>query len=79
MLLREIDGIVAKRPDLGTLLDEVERVGQLLAPGMSGTADLTAAELRVLGYLPTHLTFAEIGAELFFVSLGTQCIRTRPV
>ena len=34
MLLREIDGIVAKRPDLGTLLDEVERVGQLLAPGM---------------------------------------------
>jgi LuxR family maltose regulon positive regulatory protein len=25
---------------------------------------LTAAELRVLGYLPTHLSFREIGARL---------------
>ncbi len=33
--------------------------------GCRAQPNSTTAEFRVLGYLPTHLTFAEIGAELF--------------
>ncbi len=64
-LLGEIDSIVARRPDLGALIDEVARVRRLLAPELAGVTALTPAELRVLGYLPTHLTFAEIGEKIF--------------
>lgn len=64
-LLREIDELLAVRPGLGALLDDVARVRDLAdATGVGGVA-LTHAELRVLTYLPTHLTFAQIGAELF--------------
>lgn len=64
-LLGETDAIVAKRPDLGSLHDEIARVRRLLAPELAGTATLTPGELRVLALLPTHLSFAEIGKELF--------------
>jgi LuxR family maltose regulon positive regulatory protein len=35
------------------------------APAASGASSLTAAELRVLPMLATHLSFPEIGAEMF--------------
>ena len=68
-LLLEIDDIVVHRPALGTLVDDLARLratltsdAHLTAPG--GTP-LTPAELRLLPYLQTHLTFREIGERLF--------------
>jgi LuxR family maltose regulon positive regulatory protein len=67
-LVREIDDIAVRRPDLGTLLDEVRRVRNILdassVDGVSGPP-LTPAELRLLPYLQTHLSYPEIGARLF--------------
>jgi len=68
-LLREIDGVLKLRPDLGTLAEETEalrtRLSAERAPTASGASSLTAAELRVLPMLATHLSFPEIGAEMF--------------
>lgn len=66
-LLREIDEILVKRPDLGMLVDEVNRFRRALDddPLESGTTPLTPAELRLLPYLQTHLTIGEIGERLF--------------
>lgn len=65
-LLRECDDILRIRPDLGTTRAHVEelRLGLAVAP-MTGAAPLTPAELRLLPYLQTHLTIAEIGKRLF--------------
>ena len=78
--MREIDEVLKRRPDLGTLVGEVQTLRAQLsrrrgsdAPGASA---LTAAELRLLPLLSTHLTFAEIGAELF-LSLST--VKTQAV
>jgi LuxR family maltose regulon positive regulatory protein len=68
-LLREIDDILLHRPDLGTLVDQVSALRGLLTAstqaGAGGGPPLTAAELRLLPYLQTHLTLAEIGERLF--------------
>lgn len=73
-LLREIDDVVSRRPDLGTLIDEVKGFRDLLeshaSPGATGTVPLTPAELRLLPYLQTHLT-ADMIAERLFVSSHT--------
>jgi LuxR family transcriptional regulator, maltose regulon positive regulatory protein len=67
-MLREIDALLRRRPDLGTLSAEVEELRSSLktmraeAPGAS---TLTTAELRVIPYLGTHLSFREIGERLF--------------
>jgi LuxR family maltose regulon positive regulatory protein len=67
-LLREIDDILHRRPDLGLLNEQVEALRERLAgapAGAVGVSTLTPAELRLLPYLPTHLTFREIGTRLF--------------
>lgn len=68
-LLREIDDVLLRRPDLGLLLDEVATLrGTLDADGRvgaSGAPPLTPAELRLLPYLQTYLTIREIGERLF--------------
>jgi len=68
-LMREVDEILQQRPALGVLLDEVadfqEIVATLGQAGSGGAAPLTAAELRLLPYLQTHLTIGEIGERLF--------------
>jgi LuxR family maltose regulon positive regulatory protein len=68
-LMREIDDIFKRRPDLGTLVGEAQALRSQLAkeraPGVPGASCLTAAELRVLPLLATHLSFPEIGAEMF--------------
>ena len=67
-MLREIDALLRRQPDLGTLRSEVDELRASLktmradAPGAS---TLTEAELRLLPYLPTHLTFREIGERLY--------------
>lgn len=58
---------VAVRPDLGCLIDEMERVSQqaLAAPrGDDSWSTLTRAELRLLPFLQTYLTIKEIGERL---------------
>jgi LuxR family transcriptional regulator, maltose regulon positive regulatory protein len=68
-LLHEIDDILLRRPDLGVLVDEVfEFRGSLTSRAQSGgtsASPLSPAELRLLPYLQTHLTFREIGERLF--------------
>jgi LuxR family transcriptional regulator, maltose regulon positive regulatory protein len=68
-LMREIDEIFNRRPGLGTLVDEARalraRLSAERAPAAPGASSLTAAELRVLPMLATHLSFPEIGAEMF--------------
>jgi LuxR family maltose regulon positive regulatory protein len=68
-LLREIDDILHHKPALGALIDEVSELRGTLAKGAhvaaGGGTPLTPAELRLLPYLQTHLTFREIGERLF--------------
>ena len=63
-MLREIDALLRRHPDLGRLTAEVEELRLSLKTMRSdapGTSTLTAAELRLLPRLATHLTFREIG------------------
>ena len=68
-LMREIDDVLKRRPGLGTLAGEAgalrARLAQERGSSIPGASALTAAELRLLPLLSTHLSFAEIGAELF--------------
>jgi LuxR family maltose regulon positive regulatory protein len=68
-LMREIDDLLRRRPELGTLAAEARalrtRISKERSPSPPGASSLTAAELRVLPLLATHLSFPEIGAELF--------------
>lgn len=75
--LAEADRILARQPDLGRLSDEVSETRRRIAAlpvGISGASTLTPAEMRLLAYLPTYLSFAEI-ADRLFVSVNT--IRTQ--
>jgi LuxR family maltose regulon positive regulatory protein len=73
-LLREAEDVFQQRPQLGTLRQQAQEVrGQLanvagLSDGWAST--LTAAELRLLPLLTTHLSFREI-AERLYVSRNT--------
>jgi LuxR family maltose regulon positive regulatory protein len=68
-LMHETDEILRRRPSLGTLVDEARALRDRLAnergSGALGVSALTAAELRLLPLLSTHLSFPEIAAELF--------------
>ncbi len=68
MLVREAHRIIARYPDAGVLPDlltEVERMtdASTVPVGLAATP-LTPAEMRVLRYLPTHLSFEAIAEEL---------------
>lgn len=67
-LHRECLEILEHRPKLGALRDMVEQLGQQVAAGADSRrtgALLSAAELRLLPYLQTHLNFREIGERLY--------------
>ena len=68
-LMREIDELLRRRPGLGTLIDEARMLRTRLSkehdPSAPGASALTAAELRLLPLLSTHLSFPEIAAEMF--------------
>jgi LuxR family transcriptional regulator, maltose regulon positive regulatory protein len=68
-LMVEIDEVLRRRPALGTLVGEARSLRDRLAKergaGAPGASALTAAELRLLPLLSTHLSFPEIAAELF--------------
>jgi LuxR family transcriptional regulator, maltose regulon positive regulatory protein len=67
--MREVDEVLERRPGLGTLVDEAralrDRLPAARAPASVKASALTSAELRVVPLLATHLSFPEIGAELF--------------
>ena len=67
--LREIDELLRRRPDLGTLTGEARalrtRLSEERGPSVPGPSALTAAELRILPLLATHLSYPEIATELF--------------
>jgi LuxR family maltose regulon positive regulatory protein len=70
-ILAETQGVVTRRPGLGILVDEVEEMRRRVAATASAGAwavNLTAAELRLLPYLATYLTFPEIASRLFITS-----------
>ena len=66
-VVRQAGEIIQERPDLGALPEQaaeltatLDRIGQ----GTVGASSLTAAELRLLPLLSTHLTLLEIGERL---------------
>src|SRR6516225_1259427 len=67
-LMQEADDLLGRRPGLGTLVGEAQalrtQIATVRGSGAPGASALTAAELRLLPLLSTHLTFAEIAAEL---------------
>ena len=79
-LMAEVFDIIEKRPDLGVLNDLAaglrEQMRAFRGPPAGGPSTLTAAELRLLGLLPTYLSFREIGERLF-VSRNT--IKTQAI
>jgi LuxR family maltose regulon positive regulatory protein len=68
-LLHEIDELLRVRPGLGVLVEEEtafrEAVDAASQSRAAGLPPLSPAELRLLPYLQTHLTFSEIGERLF--------------
>jgi LuxR family maltose regulon positive regulatory protein len=79
-VMREADDLLRRRPGLGTLVGEAQELRTQLAkhrgPDAPGASALTAAELRVLPLLSTHLSFAEMGRELF---LSPNTVKTQAV
>jgi LuxR family transcriptional regulator, maltose regulon positive regulatory protein len=67
-LMREVDEILRIRPDMGTLVAQARDLRARLAtePGSmdAGASSLTAAELRLLPLLATHMSYPGIAAEL---------------
>ncbi|MDA0160750.1 LuxR C-terminal-related transcriptional regulator [Solirubrobacter ginsenosidimutans] len=67
-VLSEIDAIGRHVADLGALGQQAERLRSMLTPspgGELGASALTAAELRLLPLMTTHLSYPEIGERLF--------------
>jgi LuxR family transcriptional regulator, maltose regulon positive regulatory protein len=70
-MLDEATRFLRQIPDAPVLDEWIEQTREAVETvSVSGVADLTLAELRVLRHMPTHLSFAEI-AEAIFVSSNT--------
>ena len=67
-LMQEVNELLRRRPGLGSLAGEAQALRDRLAhergSSIPGASSLTAAELRLLPMLSTHLSFAEIAAEM---------------
>jgi LuxR family transcriptional regulator, maltose regulon positive regulatory protein len=78
MLLHEADEVLRRRPSLGLFVQQAKdlRAELAQAKGRSapGASALTAAELRLLPMLGTHLSLPEIAAEMF---LSRNTIRSQ--
>jgi LuxR family transcriptional regulator, maltose regulon positive regulatory protein len=68
-LMREIGELLRRRPGLGTLAGQAEALRAQLSrqhgPATPGASALTAAELRLLPMMSTHLQLHEIAAEMY--------------
>lgn len=69
LLETEAEELLRRFPDAGSLADDQERIAKAVQAASGevgpGVVPLTTAELRVLRYLPTHLSFQAIAEELF--------------
>jgi len=79
LLLREIGDVLHARPNLGAFEDEVKRLRTQVEDHLDiavGPSALTMAELRLLPWLTTHLSFREIGDRLFLspTTVKTQAL-----
>ena len=77
--LREVDVILRQRPRLGTLVSDADALRtrlEALRAARWHTAAISAAEMRVVPFLPTHLTFAEIGRRLY---VSPHTVKTQAV
>jgi LuxR family maltose regulon positive regulatory protein len=79
VLMREVADLLHRRPHVGALrvacADLLTRL-QAIREGSPGASTLTAAELRLLPYLPTHLTFREIGDQL---NVSPHTVKTQAI
>src|SRR5262249_38179448 len=70
----EIDELPHERPEVGVLADQVDALKRdvegIPFRGDAAAVGLTSAELRLLPFLATHLSFREIG-EALYVSRNT--------
>ena len=77
-LLAEASHLARRVPDATVFrawLDEIwEQVDTAATSALSGPAALTMAELRILRFLPTHLSFREIGLRLH---VSTNTVKTQ--
>jgi LuxR family transcriptional regulator, maltose regulon positive regulatory protein len=68
-LIREVDELLRRRPGLGNLVGEAQvlraRLSTERGPSAAGASALTAAELRLLPMLSTHLSVPEIARDMF--------------
>ena len=68
-LMREVDDLLKRLPGLGTLAADAEALRAQLSrergSSVPGASALTAAELRLLPLLSTHLSFPEIAEQMF--------------
>ena len=65
---RETEALLRRQPELGVLETQAEQLRASLKTMRAeapGTSTLTTAELRVLPYLATHLSFRGIGERLY--------------
>ena len=76
-LMREIDGLLRRRPEMGTLAGQASSLRARLSEQSSASGPaasaLTAAELRLLPMLSTHLSIPEIAGEM---SLSRNTIKS---
>ena len=67
--MREVEEQLRRRPGLGTPADQARvlrvRLSQERGSSVPRASALTAAELRLLPLLSTHLSFPEITAQIF--------------
>ncbi|MGO9188684.1 MAG: AAA family ATPase [Streptosporangiaceae bacterium] len=79
-LMREIDELLRRRPCLGTLAEQAQalraRLAEQRGSTVVGVSALTAAELRLLPMLSTHLSFPEIAADM---SLSRNTIKSEAI
>jgi LuxR family maltose regulon positive regulatory protein len=77
-LLAQASQLARRVPDavvFGGWLDETwDLVDSAASTALAGPATLTMAELRILRFLPTHLSFREIGARLH---VSTNTVKTQ--
>ena len=66
--MREVDDLLRRRPALGPSSGQARalraQLSKLRGPNTLGASALTAAELRLLPVLVTHLTFREIAEQM---------------
>jgi LuxR family maltose regulon positive regulatory protein len=78
-VLREVDDLLRRQPDLGVLRDQAAELRTQLdamRAEVIGASALTAAELRVLPLLATHHSFREIGEQLH---LSPHTVKTQAI